>query len=326
MKPLISVIVPVYNSGQYLDRCIESILRQDYHPIEIIIVDDGSSDNATPSICDEFVNKSDMIHVYHKDNGGSASARNFGLKKARGSYIGFVDSDDIVDPHMFSTLYDDLVTHGVRISIVNIVTEENGHLIDRRKTISSGEYYHAELLHYFFLGCWHSACTNLYDRVLFETTTFPEGEVNEDYMLNYWLFKNQDKIYYNDTVFYHYLRRNDSNTSSPVTLSFLDWLKHTSLIRQDYQNCQILKEEADYQYIYSNIILGNKCLLTLGKEPSNDAELLYSIVTTNLKKERKCVFKNRFLKRKYLFFGILLSCIPRLYKLITVPLLRVKGS
>ena len=152
MSELISVIIPVYNSGQYLPCCVESVLNQDYKELEIIIIDDGSSDGVTGSICDSMVEKSPRIRVYHKDNGGSASARNYGIEKAKGDYIGFVDSDDRIEPNMYSSLYSDLVSHGVKVSIGNIATEEKGRSIDRLEAIPSGEYSYPELLHYFFLG------------------------------------------------------------------------------------------------------------------------------------------------------------------------------
>ena len=322
MSGLISIIIPVYNTGTYLTRCVQSILVQDYPEIEIILVDDGSTDLSTCSICDELANNNESIRVFHKSNGGSASARNYGIKKAKGKFLGFVDSDDVIDPKMYSSLLSDLQSNNVKIALGNIATEEDGRLIDKREALPSGVYYNTELLHYFCLGHWHSACTNLYARSLFDNTLFPEGEVNEDYMLNYWLFKEQPKVYFNSTAYYHYVRREGSNTSSPVTLAFLDWIKHTSIIREELSAREDLKEEADYQYLYSNIILGNKCLLSLGKKESVDADKLYTLVARNLKTERKKVFRNRFLSARYRSFGLLLSCTPRLYKCLAKPLIR----
>ena len=85
MSDLISVIVPVYNTGDYLDRCFNSILAQDYNPIEIIVVDDGSTDAATVAKCDELGLNNSNVHVFHKSNGGLSSARNFGIEQSRGA-------------------------------------------------------------------------------------------------------------------------------------------------------------------------------------------------------------------------------------------------
>ena len=106
MNELISVIVPVYNTGVYLEACVESIIHQDYPNIEIIIVDDRSKDEQTLSICDILQNKYNNVVVYHKSNGGSSDARNYGLEVSQGKYVAFVDSDDTISPTMYSTLYE----------------------------------------------------------------------------------------------------------------------------------------------------------------------------------------------------------------------------
>ena len=103
----ISVIVPIYNTEKYLARCIESILCQTYTNLEIILVDDGSTDKSG-DICDFYARKDNRVKVVHKENGGAAAARNFALNMVTGQYIGFVDSDDTVEKDFFELLYDDL--------------------------------------------------------------------------------------------------------------------------------------------------------------------------------------------------------------------------
>ena len=100
MDDLISVIVPVYNVEEYLDRCIESIVNQTYKNLEILLIDDGSTDNSY-NICDKWAKKDNRIKVVHKENGGVSSARNVGLDVATGDYIGFVDSDDYISIDMY---------------------------------------------------------------------------------------------------------------------------------------------------------------------------------------------------------------------------------
>ena len=102
-KPLISVIVPVYNILEYLPRCVESLCRQTYPNLEILLVDDGSTDG-TGQLCDKLGEADARIRVFHKENGGSSSARNLGIAKAKGRYLGFVDSDDYVDSRMYELL------------------------------------------------------------------------------------------------------------------------------------------------------------------------------------------------------------------------------
>lgn len=104
MSELISVVVPIYNTGKYLVECVEHVLRQSYQNIEIILVDDGSTDNSG-KICDTFMMQDERVRVFHQENQGAAQAKNLGLREARGQYITIVDSDDIVKENMIETLY-----------------------------------------------------------------------------------------------------------------------------------------------------------------------------------------------------------------------------
>lgn len=125
MTELISVIVPVYNTEQYLVECLESILKQTYSNIEVILVDDGSID-LSGNICDQFARNDSRIRVFHKQNEGVAIAKNFGIKQARGEYIVIVDSDDMIDERMIQVLYDQARTHQADIVIGNYcIYDEN---------------------------------------------------------------------------------------------------------------------------------------------------------------------------------------------------------
>lgn len=105
MQPKVSVIIPVYNIETYLEQCLESVCNQTLQDIQIIVVDDGSTDSS-PAICDAFARRyPHILECYHKENGGSASARNLGLEHATGEYIGFIDSDDWVEPDMYEKMY-----------------------------------------------------------------------------------------------------------------------------------------------------------------------------------------------------------------------------
>ncbi len=325
MGALISVIVPVFNTGQYLARCVDSLLAQDYPEMEIILVDDGSTDVQTGILCDKLAEENADVFAYHIGNGGSATARNYGISKAKGQYIGFVDSDDVVERDMYSTLYTNLKQHQVSVSIGELATEENGKLIDTVKPLPSGVYDNKSLLHNLFLGHWHSACTNLYERKLFDSVKFPDNEANEDYLLNYLIFKEQPAVYYTNRVLYHYIKHPGSNTSSPITLRFLDWLKHTERVLADYGGNGALKQEAFYQYLHSNVVLGNKSLLTLAVQPSEDAEQIYKVAAGNLKRVFKQLISNKYLSARYRLFAFLLAVCPRTYRAATLFILKLKG-
>lgn len=323
MNDLISVIVPVYNTGQYLRRCIESIVAQDYPNLEIIIIDDGSTDSDTISLCDTIATEFDNVYSYHKTNGGQSSARNFGISLSNGKYIGFIDSDDIIESNMYSSLYNAILEQQVEVAIGGITAKENQKRIDDNTQPTTGLYNSQDLLRYFFLGYFHSSCTNLYHRDLFDTAKFPENEINEDYMLNYLIFRSLPMAYVDTNIYYHYIKRPGSITTSPVSLKFLSWLKHTSLILNDYKDTP-LHFEAEYQYIYSNIVLGNKCLLNLSRGANSDANELYELVSSNLYEYRIQIFKNKCISCKNKFCGLMLAMMPGLYRILVLLVLRLK--
>lgn len=114
--PLISVIVPIYNIETYLPYCLDSIAQQTYSNIEVILVNDGSSDNSE-TICHEFCNKDNRFHIINQENGGTSYARNTGIKHAKGSYICFIDGDDYIHPQMIDILYHNLVSNNLSCAI-----------------------------------------------------------------------------------------------------------------------------------------------------------------------------------------------------------------
>ena len=122
--PLISIIVPIYKVEKYLNKCVESLINQNYTNLEIILVDDGSPD-LCPQMCDEYQMKYNNVVVVHKENGGLSSARNAGIAIAKGQYMGFVDSDDYVEKNMFSELYEQMKRENADIGIcgINVINE-----------------------------------------------------------------------------------------------------------------------------------------------------------------------------------------------------------
>lgn len=185
-KPLITVIVPIYNIVEYLPRCVHSITAQTYDRLEIILVDDGSTDG-TEILCDRLALEDSRIRVYHKKNGGSSSARNIGLKLAGGEYIGFVDSDDYIEPDMYERLYQGIEQYRVTAAqIGRDETDEQGRRLPdicqppaEPLVTESGEFFRELLLHRG--DC--SFCTKLIRRDMFPEDAFPEGRLNEDFHL-----------------------------------------------------------------------------------------------------------------------------------------------
>ena len=135
-KKLITVVVPVYNTGELLRECVDSILAQTYKNLEIILVDDGSTDSSG-EICDQYSLKDSRISVYHQKNSGQASARNYALSIARGEYIGFVDSDDYIAPNMYETMVDSLERNDADIVVC-------GRLMVRGEVATVAQMFHMD--------------------------------------------------------------------------------------------------------------------------------------------------------------------------------------
>lgn len=209
MSTLISIIVPVYKTEPYLRKCLNSIVRQTYENLEIIIVDDGSPDNCG-KICDEYAALDSRIKVIHQRNGGLSAARNTGLKIASGAYIGFTDSDDWIDADMFETLYNGAQEHGADISICGFYSVRNNKY-EEVKEEHTVLYGREDAMHHLILD---QAFTNqiwnkLFKRELFEGIYFPDGRTFEDIGTTYKLVEKADRIVFLNSCKYYYLRRKD---------------------------------------------------------------------------------------------------------------------
>ena len=183
---LVSIIVPVYNIMEYLPRCVDSLRSQTCENIEILLVDDGSTDG-TGELCDRLAAQDDRIKVLHKENGGSSSARNLGIAQARGEYLGFVDSDDYVDADMYERLYRAIEQTGMPVAQVGRdEIDKDGNIlpnicepVTEQQVIPSQDFLKELLMHRG--DC--SFCTKLLQKDLFAEEKFPIGALNEDFHL-----------------------------------------------------------------------------------------------------------------------------------------------
>ena len=214
-KPLISVIVPVYNTKAYLPRCVESICAQTYANLEILLIDDGSTDG-TDKICDTYVNIDSRIIVHHKENGGSSSARNLGLEKAKGEYIGFVDSDDYIEPDMYELLWDGIQKYDTAVAQIgrDEVKETGERLPDicvppvKDTLIGDRDFLKELLLHKG--DC--SFCTKLFRREVLSSRQFPVGALNEDFHFLIEILPEIGTIVSLPKQAYHVFYRSNSNS------------------------------------------------------------------------------------------------------------------
>lgn len=214
-KPLISVIVPVYDVEKYLARCIESIINQTYTNLEIILVDDGSPDKCG-EICDSYARKDSRIKVLHKENGGVSSARNAGLDMMQGEYVGFVDSDDWIVPDMYEYLLSGM-TDNVSVTICNYFLSWN-YLKTVKHTYDDGIYSSDEILQKLFDDTYDNYPWNkLFLSALWKHIRFPAGRIYEDMLTIYKVIELSDQIRTMSEPKYYYLQRKDGYTGSNKT-------------------------------------------------------------------------------------------------------------
>lgn len=213
---LISVIVPVYNiESEYLERCIKSICEQTYWNLDIILVDDGSTDGSG-AICDKFATEDARVRVFHKENGGSSSARNLGIKEAKGEYIGFIDSDDYIEPDMYELLADAIVKYNAPMAQISRdeIDEQGNRMPDvctppaEECKVTSEEMMRELLMHRG--DC--SFCTRITHKALFVDREFPIGKLNEDFFLLTQMLTDITHLVILPKQCYHVFYRMNSNS------------------------------------------------------------------------------------------------------------------
>lgn len=235
-RKLISVIVPIYKVEDFLDACIESLVNQTYSNLEIILVDDGSPDRCG-EICDAWEKTDTRIRVIHKENGGLSDARNAGIRIANGSYIGFVDSDDVIHPRMYEILVDALEHMECEIACCNVTSdfqEESNAAAGNepayywklpsellKNRLTSMEAIESLLrLERISVMVWNK----LYKREVINQVWFPKGRYHEDEFWTYLVLDRAQNVAYIDAALYGYRLRPESITRKKYTSRHLDHL------------------------------------------------------------------------------------------------------
>lgn len=225
-QELISVIIPVYNVERYLEKCVDSVLGQTYKVIEVILVDDGSTDRSS-QICDEYGNRDRRVIVVHQKNGGLSAARNKGLSLATGDIIYFLDSDDFIVEDALETLYKNMMEYQADISIGNFARVMEGEVpklscADKASFCAEGEEKFWNIYRDDLKGCSVIACGKLYRKTLWNTLRFPEGKCHEDEFVAHYLLDAARRVAYVSRPLYYYLVREDSITERTFHLKRLD--------------------------------------------------------------------------------------------------------
>lgn len=290
-NPLISVIVPVYNVEKYLSRCLDSIISQTYKNLEIIVVDDGSTDDSR-KLCDRYAEKDERIKVFHKKNGGLSDARNYGIERAHGEYISFIDSDDWVETKYIKVLYEGLCDSSCDISMVK-------HFIDYpNKTIDTGTGNKIKLTPHDCLDKMLyqedidvSAWAKLYSKNLFKNISFPKGCLFEDSATTYKLIDKSNAIYLNSMPLYHYVIRKESITNKAFSRKDFDIIKSTSeMAEYVVDKYPDLVAGCNRRLMYAHLSAFRKYAISKNRKDFSEegAELFYYI-----RKNRKKVLKDK---------------------------------
>lgn len=232
---LISVIVPVYNAERHLKRCIDSILSQSYKNLEIILINDGSTDRSG-EICENYKKTDSRVKVLHKINEGQASARNEGLKIATGEFIGFVDDDDVIDPLMYEKLYKNIQKYNIDVS--GIIAD----WIYTSKKKCDGEkfesrFYSSNELILNMLAKQKLISSSVWDKLfkstLFDNIKFPDGCEYEDYWVIINILERVEGIYIETTPLYHWYQYESSQSKRGFHKKSYSYVTISKNIRED---------------------------------------------------------------------------------------------
>ena len=249
---LVSIIVPIYNVEKYLEKCVCSILNQDYNNLEVTLVNDGSTDKSL-EICERLQKKDNRIKIINQKNLGVSAARNNGFYYSKGDYICFIDSDDIIEIDMVSTLVKLLQENECEVANCNI------HIIEKDKTERNFYtnknikiYNSSELKKYFLLGKVSHACWDkMYKREVLEKVNFVLNSTSEDRYFCWKLYKTINKMVVTSKVGYHYIRKNENSiTSRPLSLKNISRIEEALNVKNDVLlHYPELYDEWEYYYL-----------------------------------------------------------------------------
>ena len=317
MEELISVIVPVYNVEKYVEKCVESIINQTYKNIEIILVDDGSTDNSG-KIIDNISLKDNRIKVIHKENGGLSDARKAGLDICNGKYIGFVDSDDSIHKKMYEILYKNIKKYSANISICRIEKTETDKVFCTRKyeyasdpILLSSKIAIEEL---FMDKIDVSSCNKLFKADLFANIRFPYGKTNEDFAVLYKLFLNSTNIIYTSKAMYYYIERSNSITTEGFNIKQFDKY-YNCLDMQKYIKMlypQFLKSANRYLW-YQTFCLLKKLYID---ELNNSYKKYSNEMRKTIKDDFREIINDNVLTFKEKIMYLIIGFFPKIYVLI----------
>ncbi len=307
MKEKISIIVPVYNVEAYLERCVESILKQTYTNLEILLVNDGSTDKSG-ELCDKLALRDHRIRVIHKENGGLSDARNRGIDEASSNLIGFIDSDDYIDEDMYETLYRQMVASKADLSMCGHY--DVYHQIPEKQVaeIKTWELMPEEAIKMVMEAKILSvtAVNKLYKKALFEQLRFRIGKIAEDAFIMVDLIHQCSKVVATNEKKYYYVHRENSITTQKFSLKFLNVIEayeqNAKMISENYPDLYdvaIMRLNWAYFYVLDRLLVDNDF---------KDKVLEDRLISYLKKNKRSILMDSRFTRaRKMSFLALCLS-------------------
>lgn len=288
---LVSIIIPVYNVERYINRCLKSVHEQTYQDMEIILVDDGSTDDSG-RICDAFANTDNRTIVIHKENGGLSSARNAGLRIARGEYITFLDSDDYLSINYIQRSLELCLSNEAEISIMKMEYIQENDNDEKRsdscvtiKCLTTEDAIKESLYQRMFSCC---APGKMYFKDTLNGIEFPEGKLSEDLAVCHLILNNAHKIIYCDQIGYYYRQQGKSimHVFNERRLDALGWTKNIEQFCKNYHPS--LKEAAICRTF--NVAIHLALDLPKGYDSSNP---IFERIWGEIKRTRISVIKNK---------------------------------
>lgn len=313
MNELISVIVPVYNVEKYLRKAVQSIQNQTYKHLEIMLINDGSTDSSG-NICDELANSDSRIVVIHKKNGGVSTARNEAQKLAKGNYVIYVDSDDYIHEEMIQSLYEQLIAENADVSSCSVMnvyqnsqtpqcSDENLYFV----------YNQEEFLREYLIGqrVQGTLGNKLIRKEITDQLEFPVGKIYEDAYYHLQLVQVAKKYVVHTKPYYYYYHRNQSLTTNPYherDLVYLDvYQKFYDLVQQQYPR---IINEAFFRLSYAYFYIFDKMLLESDFEKINQ----FKLVRDYLKKNAIQIAKNTIFQKGRRIAALALKINVHLYR------------
>ncbi|SDN22130.1 glycosyltransferase family 2 protein [Alkalicoccus daliensis] len=297
-SPLVSVIVPVYNVEKYLEECIESIINQNEKRIEIILINDGSNDRSL-EICKKYVSWDERVILINQNRKGVSAARNTGVKRASGQYIGFVDSDDWILPDMYENLLDLALEHKSDITICGHARQFGSSLTefrtDQELLVLNKENGLRELFrgNVYRFALWNK----LYERKCFNEILFPEGRIHEDLAVAHQLIMNSELILVTSRTGYIYRHREKSILTTRFHIGRMDSFEAWDNIIKDLMRAHPeVMSEVWRRYAYW--IFDNIQIILKQINDKEEANQQFTYISKNLQKNYKAIKKNERLNRK----------------------------